>query len=185
MQSSYRPTTEAAIIEAAFDVLSRDPSASLADIAARAGVGRATLHRHFAGRAELVRALALLAIKEMDEAAQAASADATSYAAALQQMLAAMIPLGSRHGFLAVEPDIDDPEITAAFAKQTEETRQMVDAAKAEGSFDQYVPTDWIVQAFDHLIYAAWESVKGGEVTQAQASTLAWRTLTAGLGPQA
>ena len=61
---------------------------------------------------------------------------------------------------------------------------EMVDAAKGEGLFDTAVPTTWIVQAFDHLMYAGWESVKAGKTTQDQAAALAWRTLIHGLGRQ-
>ncbi|MEM6900571.1 MAG: helix-turn-helix domain-containing protein [Pseudomonadota bacterium] len=185
MTSSIRPSTRDAIVEAAFEIFSRDPSASLSEISDRAGVGRATLHRHFAGRDELVRALALIAIEEMDVAAEAACENATSHAEAFQRMLTALIPLGSRHGFLALEPLDDDPEVSSAFARQQRETYEMVEDAKAEGLFDQNVPTSWITQAFDHLLYAAWESVKAGETTQAQAADLAWRTLTTGLNGRA
>ena len=182
MTNPIRPSTRDAIVEAAFDVLSRDPSAALAQVAERAGVGRATLHRHFATREDLVRALALTAIEEMDAAAEAACADATSHEDAFRRMLTVLIPLGDRHGFLSREPVDDDPAIAAEFQRQTDETREMVEGAKAEGLFDPAVPTAWITQAFDHLLYAAWESVRAGEATHAQAADLAWRTLTHGLG---
>ncbi|MEL6568257.1 MAG: helix-turn-helix domain-containing protein [Pseudomonadota bacterium] len=180
--SSLRPSTKSAIIEAAFDVLSRNPGAPLSDVAHRAGVGRATLHRQFASRDALVRALALIAIEEMDNAAEAACAEVTTFREAFQNTLKALIPLGDRHGFLAREPIEDDPEIAKAFARQKRETHDMIEGAKTEGVFDLAVPTDWISQAFDHLLYAAWESVKAGETTHGQAADLAWRTLTLGLG---
>jgi len=44
------------------------------------------------------------------------------------------------------------------------------------------ISTAWIVQAFDYLLMAAWESVRAGDVTRAQAADLAWQTLTCGLG---
>lgn len=72
MTNSVRLSTRDAIVEAAFAVFSKNPSAALSDVAERAGVGRATLHRHFAGRDELVRALAKIASKEMDEAVEEA-----------------------------------------------------------------------------------------------------------------
>lgn len=182
MQIPVRLSAKDAIIEAGFNVLSQDPSASLSEVAERAGVGRATLHRHFASRKELVRTLALIAIEEMDDAAEAACETASSYSDAFQRMLTALIPLGDRHGFLAREPIEDDPDIAAEFERQMNETRAMVEEAKREGLFDRGVPTAWITQAFDHLLYAAWESVKSGETTHRQAADLAWRTLTTGLG---
>jgi hypothetical protein len=77
---------------------------------------------------------------------------------------------------------IDDaPEIKESFARQQRETHDMVEEAKKEGTFDRTIPTSWITQAFDHLLYAAWESTKAGETTHSQAADLAWRTLTSGL----
>ncbi len=184
MSDPLRPSAKDALIDAAFDLLSRNPGASLGDIAERAGVGRATLHRHFAGRDDLIRALAHLAVKEMDEAADAVCENAASHGEALRLSLEALIPLGDRHGFLAREPIENDPEIAAEFSRQLRETEEMVAAAKEEGVFDNAVPTAWITQALDHLLYAAWESVKAGETTHAQAADLAWRTLTRGLGGQ-
>lgn len=184
MTKSLRLSSRDAIIEAAFAVFSKNPSAALADVAERAGVGRATLHRHFASRDDLMQALSKIAIKEMDEAVELACADATSYSEVARLALQALIPLGDRHGFLALEGETDDPELQAAYAKEQRETAEMVDAAKGEGLFDTSVPTAWIVQAFDHLMYAGWESVKAGETTQDQAAALAWRTLIHGLGRQ-
>ena len=182
MAKPLRPSTKDAIIDAAFDVLGRNRGASLSEVADRAGVGRATLHRQFANRDDLVRTLALVALEEMDEAAEAACESAQSYADALRLSLNALIPLGDRYGFLTFEPVDDDPELRDLVDRQMNETREMVEEAKREGAFDPNAPTDWITQAFDHLLYAAWESVRAGKATHTQAAELAWRTLTNGLG---
>lgn len=182
MMTSLRLSSRAAIIEAAFTVFSRDPSAALSEVARLAGVGRATLHRHFAGRDDLIRALAQLAIKDMDQAVERACANVVSYSEAVRKSLQALIPLGDRYGFLELEPLDNDPAFKKEFEQQQKETVEMIDGAKGEGLFDTSVPTSWIVQAFDHLLYAGWESVKAGETTPDQAADLAWRTLTSGLG---
>ncbi len=182
MTNAIRPSTRDAIIDAAFAVFSKDPSAALSEVAARAGVGRATLHRHFASRDDLVRQLARIANDEMERAVDAACANVTSYSEAARKSLHALIPLGDRFGFLELEPLDDDPELKAAYDRQRRETEALVDAAKREGLFDKAIPTSWIVQAYDHLLFAGWESVKAGETTPDQAADLAWRTLTNGLG---
>jgi len=182
MVSSVRIPAREAIIQSAFAVLGKNPSATLADVAARAGVGRATLHRHFASREDLMRELALLASKQMDSAVDAACAPAQSYSEAVRLALRALIPLGDRRWFLAIDLFADDPELQAEFARQNQETTELMDAAKREGLFDKSVPTSWIVQAFDHLLLAGWECVSAGELTQDQAADLAWRTLINGLG---
>ena len=181
MPAPLRPSAKDALIEAAFELLSGNPGASLAEIAERAGVGRATLHRHFTSREDLIRTLALTAIEEMDEACEAACADVASHGEAVRRTLRALIPLGARYSFLEREPLEDDPAIAAAFKRQQGEMHDMIEGAKDEGVFDKGVPTSWIAQAYDHLLFAAWESVKEGEATPAQAGDLAWRTLTNGL----
>ena len=181
MTEPIRPSTKDAIMEAAFELLSRNLGASLTEIAERAGVGRATLHRYFASREDLMRTLAMTALKEMDAAAEDACADATSYAEAARRTLEALIPLGDRFGFLELEPLEDDPDLKVAYDRQRRETEEMVEAAKREGLFDKAIPTSWIVQAYDHLLFAGWESVKAGETTSDQAADLAWLTLTNGL----
>jgi len=181
-----RPTTRDAIIEAAFDVLGRDPSASLADIASMAGVGRATLHRHFAGRDDLIVELAKVAIEELDAAVQAAVKDAPSWTASLELSLHAVIPLANRNWFLAQERSDQNPEIAAAVAAQRAELVEAIEEARKEGAFAPDVPTSWIAASYDNLIYTAWEAVRDQELTPKQAASLAWRTLTTGLkeGPR-
>lgn len=179
--AKIRPTTRDAIIEAAFDVYSKTRSASLGDVAARAGVGRATLHRHFAGRPELMRALAKIAMRELDEAVEQATMDAKDYEEGLRLSLFAIVPLANRQWFLANEGLETDPEIAMAYKASLEELRSDVRAAQDEGAFDPTIPADWIVEAYENLIYAAWSYVRSGEATPKQAADLAWRTLSQGL----
>ncbi len=182
MRDTIRPLPEDAIIKAAFELLTDDPTASLGQIAKRAGVGRATLHRYFSGREDLMLALSKTALREMDEAAERACTDAKSHSDALRLSLEALIPLGDRYRFLSRESSEDHPDIASEMERQQAETQTMVEGAKDEGFFAPSIPTAWIVQAYDHMLYAAWESVIAGEATPKQAATLAWQTLTQGLG---
>jgi AcrR family transcriptional regulator len=169
-------------MEAAFQLYNENPAASLADIAERAGVGRATLHRHFKTREELMIDLAKAAIKELDAAVENVVVNASSYTQALKLTLEAIVPLADRQWFLYREPLDDHPEIAVQLQRQFKELAGAVDQAKEEGSFDSNVPTAWIVKAFDNLTFAAWEMVHAGEATPKQAAALAWRSLTTGLG---
>ena len=176
-----RPNTRDAIIEAAFLVFSERPTASLSDVAERAGVGRATLHRHFPGRADLIRALSFVAMEELDRAVEAATVAATSATDALHRALQTIVPLANRQWFLAQDWQETDPDILAAYATGRQELSTWIDAAKDEGSFASELPTAWIVDAYENLIYAAWSLVRSGEATPKQAADFAWRTLTQGL----
>lgn len=180
--SEIRPDTREAILEAAFQTFSRLPTASLADVAARAGVGRATLHRHFKSRETLMVALAKTATQELDEAIEAATAGSVSHTDGLKKALGAMIPLADRQWFLAHEPVDRDPDIAKSYKAGLDDLAASIEAAKAEGTFSKDIPTAWIVEAYQNLVYAAWTTVRDGHATPGQATDLAWRTLTTGLG---
>ena len=168
-------------MEAAFLEFGENPAASLGDVAKRAGVGRATLHRHFAGRADLMRALALAAVEELDDAVEAKTANAASYEEGFRLSLQAIVPLASRQWFLAHEGVEADPNVAAAYRASREELERDVEAAKTEGVFAADIPVEWIVAAYENLIYAAWSMVRSGEATPKQAADFAWRTLSTGL----
>ena len=128
--NKLRPTTHDAIIEAAFAVYAKTPTASLGDVAAQAGVGRATLHRHFPGRPQLMRALAEIAMDELNTAVEQATADAQSYAEGFRLSLFAIIPLANRQLFLANEGLDADPDLARLYA--TERAELLSDIAKAQ-----------------------------------------------------
>ncbi|MEM7219725.1 MAG: TetR/AcrR family transcriptional regulator [Pseudomonadota bacterium] len=182
MKTNKKTATPDVIAEAGFAVLSRNPGANLAEIAAAAGVTRATLHRYFPSRQNLIGELARRALQEMEDAVALACADARSAGDGLRRSMAALIPLGDRHGFLAHEQFEHDESIEQSFASIQSETARWIDAAKGEGEFDPHIPTEWISRAYDYLLYAAWDSIRLEETTPSQAAVLAWRTLTSGLG---
>jgi len=160
MTKPIRPSASDAIVAAAFECLNRDPTATLAEIAARAGVGRATLHRHFANRAELLRVLALQALRETDEAAERAAAPACSHTEALQRIMYAMIALGDRHWFLVQDSTSQSPALSEQLKRQQSELHALIRAAKAEQGFAADSSVIWIAHCYDHLIHAAWEMVR-------------------------
>lgn len=176
-----RPTTYDAILEAGYRLLSTNRGTAMADITEVAGVGRATLHRHFSTREDLLSALAKLAHKDLSEAVEAATKDAKTYAEGLRLALDAVIPLADRQAFLTMEAADHDIEVARAFEADRRKTAAAFDAAKFEGSFADDIPTAWMVAMFDAVIGAAWELVLSGEATHKQAAAFAWRTLTNGL----
>ncbi|MEM7081012.1 MAG: helix-turn-helix domain-containing protein, partial [Pseudomonadota bacterium] len=142
MSTRTKLSTPDAIAEAGFRVLSKNPGANVAEIAEQAGVTRATLHRYFSSRNTLIESLAGRAIQEMEEAVQLACANVTSAGEGLRLSMAALIPLGDRHGFLAHEQFDHDDAIEAEFSRIQAETAAWIEAAKREGVFDAHVPTE-------------------------------------------
>src|SRR5437899_3850690 len=79
----------AAILDAAVDALASDPEASMAEIARRAGVVRATIYVHFPTREALIAAITARAITGATEALSAADPGHGEPADALARMLSA------------------------------------------------------------------------------------------------
>lgn len=185
-QPKNRPRRSAleAVLDAAAAVLAANPGASMSAVAEAAGVGRATLYRHFPTREALMRELALEAIERTDAAVAPVLAEGLSSEDALLGMLEAIVPLGDRYHFLANER-IEDPEVAEETRRQTRETEEFVEQAKRDGLFDAGLPTAWIVAAIDALVWAAWDSVREGTVAPRDAASLAFKTLTRGLMPEA
>lgn len=184
MIATPRPSAQDALLDAAATVLAENPSASLSEIAARAGVGRATLHRHFTSREALIATLTREALERIDRVAKSAMAPAESASEALWLILEAIVPLGDRYHFLTRQAEADDnPEVARLMARQAADSAELIEALKAEGAIAPEVPTGWAVAALDSLIYAAWSAVEDGSVARRDAPALVHRTLLQGLGP--
>jgi hypothetical protein len=95
--------------------------------------------------------------------------------------MGAVIPLAHRHMFLAQE-NLQEPDLVDALERQSQELRALIDAAKEEGAVRHDMPTEWIAQAYDHLIYAAWMMIQREEATPRQALDLAWTQFSKGAG---
>ncbi len=120
-------------------------------------------------------------MRELEVAASAATVDAQSYCDSLRLVMGAIIPLAHRHMFLTRE-NLQDPDLAEALARQAQELRDLIDAAKMEGALRDELPTEWIAQAYDHLIYAAWMMIQHEEATPRQAVNLAWTQFSKGAG---
>jgi TetR/AcrR family transcriptional regulator, mexCD-oprJ operon repressor len=94
---SARLRTPAAILETAAHVLAERPDASVADIAAAAGVGRATLYRYFPTREALLDALAAEAVQELAARIADAALDRVPVPEALQRLLRAFLTVSDRY----------------------------------------------------------------------------------------
>src|SRR5207247_7402106 len=86
----------AAIIEAARVVLAADPSASMQEIAERAGLHRATVHRHFSSREDLVLAVAEASYVEAEQRLAEADLDAGDARSALRRATVALLEVIDR-----------------------------------------------------------------------------------------
>jgi len=146
------------ILDAAVSALLRNPEASFSEIAQLAGIGRATLYRHFETRERLVETLARQCLARTNDALAPMRHQRLSGRAAIAEGVRVLLPMADRYHFLLNLPLFvsNDPQLTGIWEGQLFVLTAVMNQAKTEGSIDTEVPTEWAMRVFDSLIYAAW-----------------------------
>jgi len=165
----------------AIELLSRNGHATMSEIALNAGVGRATLHRLFNNRDELIRSLQERCIKDTNAAVLASDDPGLPAIERLRNMFAATIPLGDKYTFLKHEV-ANDHTVREAYSDELRWVGTLVKKLRAEGAVRDDVPAAWVVTQIDQLVWSAWSEVSAGRLAPADAPDLAIRTLINGLG---
>ncbi len=145
-------------------MLVADPSASLADVARAAGIGRTALHELHPTRHALLVALARDALDVLErtcaDAGPGGPETDADPAAALRRPVVALVPLGPRVEHLVRERSLDvEPDLTAPVEALDEPVRALVRRAQATGQLRAGVPDEWVVASLNALVHVAWELV--------------------------
>ena len=165
-------------------VFSHNSGATLAEVADTAGVGRATLHRHFTSREHLLSELSQDALEQIERATAGIEATVTTATEAMERIFAAVIPLGPRLRFLQSEPPANaTASDLVQWNRHVGVMREVVEGMKLEGTVAADMPTDWVVALVDALIWAAFTRVESGDIARNSAADLAFRTFARGVAP--
>jgi AcrR family transcriptional regulator len=171
------------LLDVAAEVLVSDPAASLYEVARAAGIGRTTLHKHYATRDELLYAVAHRAI-DLWERAVAAVVDADDSDGGLQALAEAMIPIAPQLAFLWRTPAFDHVlDIDKRWRAVEAQGLAVLRRVQARGIVRAQIPDFWLQQTFYSLIYVAGETVRNGKLAPADAPNLVLTTFRYGLGP--
>jgi TetR/AcrR family transcriptional repressor of mexCD-oprJ operon len=146
----------ARILDAAVDALASDPEASMAEIARRAGVVRATIYVHFPTRESLLEAVTERAIAEVTQAMAAAEPDLGNAAEALQRVLtAAWQELGRFHALVAINTRRPQAELRRLHRPVLSLLQPLIERGQRAGVFRSDVPAMWHLSMLLALIHAA------------------------------
>lgn len=162
------------ILAAAQRHLNVDPRASMAVLAAAGGVGRATLHRHFASRDDLLHVLGTRSLDRWqasldaaDAEGAAASGDATRIEACLRDLLSRYLADHDDFGFALTDSFLTSaPDLLLRSDGLLDREVELYVAAQACGVLRDDVPPRWLGHAVYGLLVAAREAVRDGDVAR-------------------
>ncbi|WP_282693632.1 helix-turn-helix domain-containing protein [Streptomyces sp. CC208A] len=153
------------VLHAAAALLSRKATATMDEVARAAGIGRATLHRHFAGRDALVRALEQMCIEETEAVLEAARIEEGPADEAVRRLVAASQPVAPLLSFLVTENQLFEGEgQNEGWARLDARLAALFRRGQEEGTFRIDLTPAWLCEALYGLISSAAWAVADGRV---------------------
>lgn len=168
------------VLAAAIEVWAEDNTASLGDVADRAGVGRTTLNRYYPDRAHLLDAV------DQECRARFLAAFGRSRPSegpgheALMRICTELIELGPVLALVFADNALVDPDTW--HAERNDPLEEVISRGYADGTIDPELSSDWIIAIVWTSLVAAHLLIGSGARTRHEAAGLLTRTLTSGLG---
>ena len=172
--------TATRIRAAALRVLADDPAAGMGTIAAEAGVGRATLYRHFASREDLIEGLREQIRAEFRALVSETNLGQGDPLEALERFVEGLWELRDRYVVIAPPRD-EDAERRAAVLWRP--VHRLVARAQEAGEIDADLAPSWVAASLRALVRAAGAEVDAGRLARRDAPALVVRQLLQGAKP--
>ncbi|MFL6036741.1 MAG: TetR/AcrR family transcriptional regulator [Gaiellaceae bacterium] len=157
-----------AILEAALGALAGDPDASMAEIARRAGVVRATIYAHFPTRDALLDAVMEHAVAQVAEATAAAEPTRGEPVEALERVVrATWRRLDLFHALLAINTArLSAEELHRRHLPVMTQFAPLIERGQQAGVFGRNVPVAWHLAVLRAIVHAASAELRSGRLTE-------------------
>jgi TetR/AcrR family transcriptional regulator, mexCD-oprJ operon repressor len=150
-QTALQARVSAAILEAAAAVLAeRGEQASMADVAAAAGMARATVYRYFPNREALLESLGRLAVDEAGGRLRAGRLQEVAVPEAFERAVRALVAVGDAFVVVARESARADP---AQFEQRVASPlRALIERAQSLGEVRDDLPASWLMESLIGIV---------------------------------
>lgn len=152
------------VLRSAAALLTHKSTATMDEVAKAAGISRATLHRQFAGRDALVRALEALGIAECEAALDAARPDEGPASDAVRRLVREIEPAAALLAFLYSENQLFEGEQNAGWTRIDERIAALFKRGQASGEFRIDLTPTWLTEALYGLLASGAWAVSEGRV---------------------
>lgn len=153
------------ILAATVTAIRKNPDASVADIAAEAGVGRMTLYGHFQNRAELIEAALVDSLERGEEVLSGVPLDGDP-TEAFQRLVASSWVLvdQSRALLAAAQKELPAARIREMHEDAEARMRDLLLRGQREGAFRADLPVSWLLTTTHVVVNGAAEEVRTGRL---------------------
>ncbi len=174
------------IIDAALEALASDPNASMAEIARRAGVVRATIYMHFPTRESLLDAVMEHATALVADAIRQAEPNRGEPTEAVERvLLAAWQQLSQFHSVLGINISrLSAKELRRRHLPMTKQFIPLLERGQAEGVFRSDVSATWLIAVLRAIVHVASTELQAGRLSQAEVERTMLTTAMNAIRPQ-
>jgi AcrR family transcriptional regulator len=175
-----------AITNAAVEALASDPDASMAAIARRAGVVRATIYMHFPTRESLLDAVMEEATGRVAEAIRNAEPSRGEPKEALERViLATWRQLSEFHNILQINMRrLSAKELRRRHLPMTTQFIPLLERGQADGVFRSDVSATWLIAVVRAIVHAASTELQVGRLSEADVEQTMLTTALAAVSPR-
>ncbi|HEY6960885.1 MAG TPA: TetR/AcrR family transcriptional regulator [Gaiellaceae bacterium] len=176
-----------AIVNGALEALASDPDASMAEIARRAGVVRATIYMHFPTREALLDAVMERSTEMVAQATREAEPERGDSKEALERvLLATWEQLSQFHSVLQININrLSAKELHRRHLPITTQFVPLLERGQAEGVFRSDVSAQWLIAVLRAIVHVASTELQAGRLSQAEVEqTMLTTALAAISSPQ-
>lgn len=153
------------VLRSAAALLTRKSTATMDEVAKAAGISRATLHRHFAGRDALVRALEALGIEECEAALDAARLDEGPADDAVHRLVREIEPAAALLAFLYTENQLFEGDgQNEGWSRIDDRIAALFRRGQRGGEFRIDLTPTWLTEALYGLLASGAWAVSEGRV---------------------